>query len=260
MTLFLDAMRSISHLRRTEDVADLPQVVLLVRVAIPCAARLGRLARRMQSIRCQNPLSAREKVMPRARKLVLLLMVAPVLLPAQFTTAAKDERSKSRSATGTLRLSPSYDSRVRANSSTGKKALAPNRSRSIVERVKRTYSEAEQKRRSEAARRTREIVELYKQAEERKTRKLLREIKQSTQRSANGSLTLKQPSEARGSSNGAMGSKRLVKKPILIPPRRDEQETKVLKLFAPSSKAAEKEKESKSKKKLKGGNSKKGGV
>jgi hypothetical protein len=190
--------------------------------------------------------------MIRARNLVLLLTVASVLLPAQLATAAKDKRSKSRSATGTLRLSPSYTSRLRANSAMGKKSLAPNRSRSIAETVKRTYSEAEQKRKSEV---TREVVELYKQAEERKSRDLLRKIKQKTQRNASGSLTLTQPAKTRGSSNGAMGSKRLVETPILIPPRRDERETKVLKLFAPSSKAAEKEKESKSKKKLKGGNS-----
>jgi predicted phage gp36 major capsid-like protein len=67
----------------------------------------------------------------------------------------------------------------------GKKTLAPNRSRSIAETVKRTYSEAEQKRKSEV---TRKVVELYKQAEERKSRDLLRKIKQKTQRNASGSL------------------------------------------------------------------------
>jgi hypothetical protein len=125
----------------------------------------------------------------------------------------------------------------------GKKSLAPNRSRSIAETVKRTYSGSEQKRKSEV---TRKVVELYKQAEERKSRDLLRKIKQNTQRSESGRLTLKQSSEARGSSDGVMGSKRLVKKPILMPPR-DEEEIKVLKLFAPSSKTSEKESTSKRK-------------
>lgn len=179
------------------------------------------------------------------RKFVLSLLVAPVLLSAQLTTAAKDERSKSRSVTGTLRLSPSYARRLQANSATGRKTLVPNRSRSIVETVKRTYSDAEQKRKSDV---TRKAVELHKQAEARKTRELLRRIKQNKQRTASGRLTLKQSSEVRGSSDGAMGSKRLVKKPILIPPR-NEKETKVLELVAPSSKTSERE--SASKKKLK---------
>lgn len=134
--------------------------------------------------------------MSRPRNFVFLLVIASVLLPAQLATAGKNKHAKSRSASGSLRLS---GRRIPSNSASGRKSLAPNRSRRIAETIKRTYGNAQPKRKSQAARTTREVVELYKQAEERKTRDLLRQINQKTQRSAGGSLRLTQPATNKAS-------------------------------------------------------------